>query len=173
MNFLPFTRRLSVLRLNFWAVRSAFRMPSRTKCRSVLLAIFRRKLSFAICFSRFYPFFAMQCGLFKKTEVFCAFLSVGGLLPEDSILKERLVLFQLIEWTFGFQTTWFKPRLLFCAFPKEGEKWFRFQLRNVSRFHIFGAAFYRSSGRNKCRLKTLFEPNIFSGLYSPCINPGY
>jgi hypothetical protein len=34
----------------------------------------------------------------KKTEVFkIAFLSVGGLLPEDSILKERLVLFQLIE----------------------------------------------------------------------------
>jgi hypothetical protein len=34
---------------------------------------------------------------FQKTGVFCAFLSVGGLLPEDSILKERLVFFQLIE----------------------------------------------------------------------------
>jgi len=58
---------------------------------------FPKNFAFFNSFSRFYPFFAMQCGLFKKTEVFCAFLSVGGLLPEDSILKERLVLFQLIE----------------------------------------------------------------------------
>jgi hypothetical protein len=36
-------------------------------------------------------------GFFKKPKFFDAFLLVGGLLPEDSILKERLVFFQLIE----------------------------------------------------------------------------
>jgi hypothetical protein len=39
----------------------------------------------------------MQFGLFKKPKFFAVFLSVGGLLPEDSILKERLVFFQLTE----------------------------------------------------------------------------
>jgi hypothetical protein len=54
-------------------------------------------LLLAIGISRFDLLCAMQFGLFQKTEVFCAFLPVGGLLPEDSILKERLVFFQLIE----------------------------------------------------------------------------
>jgi len=94
---LPFTFRFSFLRLNVRAVRSAFRMPSRTKCHSVLSAIFRRNLSLATGIFQFYLLHAMQFGLFKKPKFFAAFLSVGGLLPEDSILKERLVLFQLTE----------------------------------------------------------------------------
>jgi hypothetical protein len=61
------------------------------------LAIFRRNLSLAISILRFDPLCAMQFGLFKKPKFFAAFLSVGGLLPEDSILKERLVLFLMIE----------------------------------------------------------------------------
>jgi hypothetical protein len=63
----------------------------------VLLAIFRRKLSLAIGISRFDPFCAMQFGLFKKPKFSVAFLSAGGLLPEDSILKERLVFFLMTE----------------------------------------------------------------------------
>jgi hypothetical protein len=54
-------------------------------------------LSLAFGILQFYLRCAMQFGLYKKPKFFAAFLSVGGLLPEDSILKERLVLFQLIE----------------------------------------------------------------------------
>jgi hypothetical protein len=54
-------------------------------------------LSLAISILRYDPLCAMQFGLFKKPKFFAAFLSVGGLLPEDSILKERLVFFQLTE----------------------------------------------------------------------------
>jgi len=40
-------------------------------------------------------------------------------------------------------------------------------------FPHFGAAIYRSPGKFKYRVKPSFKPNIFSGLYSLCINLGY
>jgi hypothetical protein len=63
----------------------------------VLQAIFRRNLPLSTAFGGLTRFVPCSLGFFKKPKFFDAFLSVGGLLPEDSILKERLVFFQLIE----------------------------------------------------------------------------
>jgi hypothetical protein len=69
-------------------------LPSRTKCLSVLLAISGRILLQAIGILRCNPFCALQYGLQKTKVLCCACLAAGGLLPEDSILKERLESFR-------------------------------------------------------------------------------
>jgi hypothetical protein len=62
----------------------------------VIPVISRRSFPVSIN-NQVFAFHVVQSGHFKKPEFFVAFLSVGCLLPEDSILKERLELFQLIE----------------------------------------------------------------------------
>jgi hypothetical protein len=79
---------------------SPFGIPDGLRGRSVVQCF--RQFSEEICrwqsaFGGLTRFVPCSLGFFKKPKFFDAFLSVGGLLPEDSILKERLVFFQLIE----------------------------------------------------------------------------
>lgn len=160
------------LRSDHWAVCSAFRFAFTDEVPFSTFCIFRRNLQLVTCILWYEPLYACAVWHFKNRSFLVpSFRLAVSCLKTQSWKNSG---FLPADWmNLWIPDSRFKLRLLWCAFPKVGLKWFPIQLRKVPRFHIFRAAFYLSPGTYKDKSKCKLNANFFDVLYPLNIDRSY